>query len=326
MTEQQACTLCGVGGHTAANCIWNGSEKCLALVQGIDKNLAERAQFESWVRREWPGAPLHHVRDALPVNDPRYGEYCNENIQRGWVGWQARAALAQPSPAPELERREYPSRAIYPDASEYAAACGEVSGWNSAVAQHDRIVGAHAGATRLLADSVAILRAESDAAQARVAEVETMVRMLEEHEWAEHVGESNIGQRLEAVITTLINEASEFGDMPKDWRVVAKSNCFVLMEGNSVIASLAGPQSELNAARIAGALSKAPVAQAGQVPDGWKLVPIAPTDEMWDAANSAKGKLLETRELEGGGTLNTWESHEAAVWKAMLAAAPAQGE
>ncbi len=102
MTEQQACTLCGAGGHTAANCIWNGSEKGLALAQRIDKNLAERAQFESWVRREWPGAPLHHVRDALPVSDPRYGEYCNENIQRGWVGWQARAALAQPSPAPEL--------------------------------------------------------------------------------------------------------------------------------------------------------------------------------------------------------------------------------
>ncbi|HHX0886507.1 TPA: hypothetical protein ACU6E5_004292 [Pseudomonas aeruginosa] len=99
-------------------------------------------------------------------------------------------------------------------------------------------------------------------ALARVAEVETMVRMLEEREWAEHVGESELGQRLEAAITTLINEASEFGDMPKDWRVVAKSNCFVLMEGNSVIASLAGPQSELNAARIAGALSKAPPAQA----------------------------------------------------------------
>lgn len=65
----------------------------------------EREAFEAWVRREWPAAPLHHVRDALPVNDPRYGEYCNENIQRAWVGWQARAALEQPSPAPELVGR-----------------------------------------------------------------------------------------------------------------------------------------------------------------------------------------------------------------------------
>ncbi|MDU4251423.1 hypothetical protein [Pseudomonas sp.] len=62
----------------------------------------ERALFEAWVRREWPSAPLHRVRDALPVNDPRYGEYCNEILQRGWVGWQARAALAQPSPAGEF--------------------------------------------------------------------------------------------------------------------------------------------------------------------------------------------------------------------------------
>ncbi|WP_447846538.1 hypothetical protein ACFZNQ_15940 [Pseudomonas aeruginosa] len=58
----------------------------------------ERAAFEDWVRRDWPAAPLHHVRDALPANNPRYGEYCNEMIQRAWVGWQARAALAQPSP------------------------------------------------------------------------------------------------------------------------------------------------------------------------------------------------------------------------------------
>lgn len=54
----------------------------------------ERTAFEAWLRREWPTAPLHHVRDALPVNDPRRDEYCNENIQRAWVGWQACAAWA----------------------------------------------------------------------------------------------------------------------------------------------------------------------------------------------------------------------------------------
>lgn len=69
----------------------------------------------------------------------------------------------------------------------------------------------------------------------------------------------------------------------------------------------------------------APVAPAGQVPEGWKLVPIEPTNEMWDAGNSAKGKLLETRELESGGILNTWESDVAAAWRAMLAAAPQLG-
>lgn len=59
----------------------------------------ERAEFEAWVRRDWPGAPLRFIRDALPVNDPRYGQYCDDALQRAWVGWQARAALAQPSPA-----------------------------------------------------------------------------------------------------------------------------------------------------------------------------------------------------------------------------------
>ncbi|HGW5894468.1 TPA: LysM peptidoglycan-binding domain-containing protein [Pseudomonas aeruginosa] len=58
----------------------------------------ERAEFEAWVRRDWPGAPLRFIRDALPVNDPRYGQYCDDALQRAWVGWQARAALAQPSP------------------------------------------------------------------------------------------------------------------------------------------------------------------------------------------------------------------------------------
>jgi hypothetical protein len=53
----------------------------------------ERAEFVAWVRREWPQAPLSNVRDLLPKNDPRYGEYCDETLQRAWVGWQARASL-----------------------------------------------------------------------------------------------------------------------------------------------------------------------------------------------------------------------------------------
>ena len=56
--------------------------------------LDERTEFVKWVRREWPQAPLSNVRDLLPKSDPRYGEYCDETLQRAWVGWQARAALA----------------------------------------------------------------------------------------------------------------------------------------------------------------------------------------------------------------------------------------
>ncbi|WP_372438213.1 hypothetical protein ACCM60_14045 [Pseudomonas chlororaphis subsp. aureofaciens] len=53
----------------------------------------ERAEFVAWVRQEWPQAPLSYVRDLLPKDDPRYGEYCDETLQRAWVGWQARARL-----------------------------------------------------------------------------------------------------------------------------------------------------------------------------------------------------------------------------------------
>ncbi|WLH85993.1 hypothetical protein [Pseudomonas sp. FP2338] len=59
--------------------------------------LAERDEFVSWVRREWPQAPLSNVRDLLPKDDPRYGEYCDEALQRAWVGWQARAAVVAKS-------------------------------------------------------------------------------------------------------------------------------------------------------------------------------------------------------------------------------------
>lgn len=68
----------------------------------------ERAAFEAWVVREWPTAPLHHVRDALPKTDPRYGEYCGESLQRAWVGWQARAS--QPVGVP-FEVRDFARRA-----------------------------------------------------------------------------------------------------------------------------------------------------------------------------------------------------------------------
>lgn len=55
--------------------------------------LDEKDEFVTWVRREWPQAPLSNVRDLLPKDDPRYGEYCDEALQRAWVGWQARAAV-----------------------------------------------------------------------------------------------------------------------------------------------------------------------------------------------------------------------------------------
>lgn len=58
-------------------------------------------------------------------------------------------------------------------------------------------------------------------------------------------------------------------------------------------------------------LYAAPVAQAGQVPEGWKLVPLVPTQEMHDAGRAV---------LENGAHVPM-----AKVFQAMIAAAPAQG-
>lgn len=67
--------------------------------QGDTQTVGEREEFTNWVRREWPQAPLNYVRDLLPEDDSRYGEYCDERIQRAWVSWQARAALSRPDAA-----------------------------------------------------------------------------------------------------------------------------------------------------------------------------------------------------------------------------------
>ena len=50
----------------------------------------ERAEFEEWVKSQWHQAPIKPLIERI---DPRYGDYSNENIQRCWVGWQARACL-----------------------------------------------------------------------------------------------------------------------------------------------------------------------------------------------------------------------------------------
>lgn len=59
----------------------------------------ERTRYETWVKGEWPTAPLKFIRDALPPNDPRYGHYVDSSLQSSWFGWQARAMHA---PAPKL--------------------------------------------------------------------------------------------------------------------------------------------------------------------------------------------------------------------------------
>jgi hypothetical protein len=147
MTEQKACTLCGAGGHTAAQCNWN---KALELLREIRPSIprdvlelwckdrdvflasqqveqcehsdhvrsdgiciecgekvrdkhpeqaecaqGEREAFEAWTDRKYSWVAQEPEHNTLSS----WNGYAYENrvVQGMWEAWQARAALAQPS-------------------------------------------------------------------------------------------------------------------------------------------------------------------------------------------------------------------------------------
>lgn len=81
MTEQQACTLCGAGGHTAAQCHWREQE---AFEEAVAKR---QGKSIAWVASH---------RDESTLG------YMAASLQHAWWAWQARAALAQPSPGEDM--------------------------------------------------------------------------------------------------------------------------------------------------------------------------------------------------------------------------------
>ncbi|MDP5677811.1 hypothetical protein P3815_25030 [Pseudomonas aeruginosa] len=143
----------------------------------------ERAAFEVWASAlGWKLSPDQNNCGIVVAE--RYG---HPGVQRCWEAWQARAALAQPSPAQaEAERpevvayfdRNYPSTG---DAFIWSNYEGSPYEPVMTVAQHDRIVGE-------LRAEIAMLRSyeaewelllneheqQRDAALARVAELKTM--------------------------------------------------------------------------------------------------------------------------------------------------------
>lgn len=50
----------------------------------------EREAFEAAIAKAWPDAPFRCIRDLLPPDDPKFGEYVNVELQGAWIGWQAR--------------------------------------------------------------------------------------------------------------------------------------------------------------------------------------------------------------------------------------------
>lgn len=274
MTEQQACTLCGAGGHTAAQCNWNKADGA----QG------ERVAFEA-----------HYFRHPL-LRDELSGAYFDRELGTLWDAWQARAALAQPypkpeprlvecdacptsggcvetcmkapaqpSPAPELERPDVVGTVVAGPGGTFDAQLkyGPVNGGRVNVGdelvlvhEHDRIVGAlrsdrdswEQQASDRVADWDA-MRQERDADQARVAELEAhCVRLGQggaERYWENRWREAD----------------ARLHELEKQ-EPVAEVFTILDADGTRAEVKVLKPRLCLNMKLYA-----APVAQAGQVPD-----------------------------------------------------------
>ncbi|EPG0577531.1 hypothetical protein M0L66_007212, partial [Pseudomonas aeruginosa] len=260
----------------------------------------ERAAFELFVRKHC-GMPAHIAVnwDAKFTND-------------AWAGWQARAALAQPSPAPaEAERpevvayfdRNYPSTG---DAFIWANYEGSPYEPVMTVAQHERIVGELRAESAKLSEALDEcdgdrwkLRSERDAANARLHEVATACATAEQQRDAvlARVAE------LETALEPFAAVADAYDDSEDD-----DHEPYTDMGCDDRLRLTLGQH---RAGRIA-LEGRTPQAQAQHsVPEGWKLVPVEPTEDVLEAIHNG-GYVGDDQELR-------W------FYQSILAAAPAPG-
>ncbi|HEK0054235.1 TPA: hypothetical protein SMO30_004778 [Pseudomonas aeruginosa] len=293
----------------------------------------ERAAFEAWLAQ----AMSHHFDPDLDL--AKYedsGEYRYNPAADYWKAWQARAALAQPSPAQaEAERPEVAEVAFVlrnigaMDAEDidgdnvdlrFEDAEGRDTGCDVSIVeyaekaadlfeQHARIVGALRAdrdswaeqAEQRLADWDE-MRKERDAALARVAALESKLAELEKQEpvaW----GAFHFGGKRDGKLYT---------------------HCETEAQIEAYILDMHRSSDSLTLSK--GPLYAAPVDQAQHsVPEGWKLVPIEPTLEMLDARRDCEdgidGYLVEDTEyyFPDRGAVRDFL---ACVYRGMLAAAP----
>ncbi|WP_329038156.1 hypothetical protein [Pseudomonas aeruginosa] len=216
----------------------------------------ERAAFEQWLEQHMS----HHFSPELDL--AKYedsGEYRYNPAADYWKAWQARAALAQPSPAQaekaEVERTEGSADLLAIVREAVAGAYNEWKMISEAVTEimeaHERIVGE--------------LRADRDS-------------------WAEQAE-----QRL------------------ADWDEMRKERDAALARVEQQERTIAG-MNEAHA-KLAG-LYEAAQAQHS-VPEGWKLVPVEPTEDVLEAIHNG-GYVGDDQELR-------W------FYQSILAVAPAPG-
>lgn len=247
------------------------------------------------------------------------------------------AEALQPSPAPELER---PIHWELHNTNWRA-------GFEAAETQHDRIVGALRAAHQLTLDElhamevhVAQAGRDIEAAQARVAELE-----------------ANAAVSLPPFAEKVLSKLRRFYDCAEDFEsggVDIGRHWLDLLTQLGLLNRVQRSPALWEISQQGEDLLEAPVAQAGQVPEGWQLVPFNPTKDQWGGL--ARAIVFWMRSYQSskhtpatliefitslGHEVPEWMGDEAElrtqdhviskgtaaalIYKAMLAAAPAQG-
>ncbi|HCF7345021.1 TPA: hypothetical protein NIJ77_004733 [Pseudomonas aeruginosa] len=246
---------------------------------------------------------MDHVYGRLPdftLDDGSGAHYVNADVSYAWTAWQARAALAQPSPAPELERPEVAEVAFVlrnigaMDAEDidgdnvdlrFEDAEGRDTGCDVSIVeyaekaadlfeQHDRIVGALRAENAklsealdrwpLIRDSLKLRLAD---ALARVAELEKKLGDSEKRgsELAASYCDGVVGDEYGHAYCRYKSERdaalAEIAEMERQEPVAAVSGETFSSDGTSDIITRNLP--------IGTKLYANPVAQAGQMPQAW---------------------------------------------------------
>lgn len=133
-------------------------------------------------------------------------------------------------------------------------------------------------ARALHADIATALSAQQSAPEPAMGQTGKLERFRDLAEFAlREAGKHNLWRQREALareflcLVDAIAAEPERVSVPEGWRIVEKPTCFALLDGNQVVATLAGPEAEENAAIIAALL-----ASHGRVsvPEGQALVPL----------------------------------------------------
>jgi len=254
MTEQQACTLCGAGGHTAAQCNWNQATPAESSAahpeqaEGAQGELCKTCRntgqvcVEPYPFESYEDCPNCGPRAALAQPSPKCAT-CDDNGRVGGPSFYAPDEggdpcpdCAQPSPAPEVEKLAFVLRNIGAmDAEDidgdnvdlrFEDADGRDTGCDVSIVeyaekaadlleQHDRIVGALRARNEWLEQvAVEAVETEKHALGLRDA-AQARVAELEAH--CVRLGQGDAERYWE---NRWRDEVAQAGQVPDGWRVM----------------------------------------------------------------------------------------------------------